>query len=373
MPRTVVLFLSNFQSGGTEWFALRLARGLSRHNIKPIFLVVRPEGDLLPLIDKNIEIVSLSGSGNSFPQLLTTLPKIVRFLKKRKPDAFLGGLTLLNIIAAIAIKLSHVPTRFIVIEHMSLHEQTFSFLEKLKKRIKLLFIKYTYESADTIIVVSQTAKDDLVHQAKIDPTRPIIINNPIIPDNFEELAAQPPSHPWLTGTKRPREMPVILGIGRLLPNKDFSNLLHAFAHLIKTKDARLIIFGEGEDRAHLEKTIAELNLLDHALLAGQIDNVFSALSAADLLVLPSRREAFGNVIVEALACGTPVVSTDSGGPREILEDGHYGALVPPSDSKLLAEAICAALKETPDKDALVARGKVFSVEESTQAYLKLIN
>jgi glycosyltransferase involved in cell wall biosynthesis len=369
----ITFMLADFQSGGTEWFVLRLARGLVRHGLSPTLLVARPHGSLRPLAEKEFDVVSLSGTGYTFFRLLKILPEVVRYLKNQKPDILFGGLTLLNIIGALAIKMSGVPTRLILVEHMRLDEPETKLYPKAKHFIKQFLVRTVYVWADKIVAVSEIAKSDLVRLAGLPASRVDVISNPIIPDDFERLVAQKPEHPWLCkGSVRPRMVPVIVAVGRLLPNKDFATLFHAFAALIKTRDARLLLFGEGEERPPLEKLAEQLGISSNLSFAGQTDNIFGALVAADLFVLSSRRESFGNVLVEALACGTPVVSTDSGGPQEILEGGRFGFLVPTESPALLAQAMARALDEKPDRAALQKRGRSFDVETATQAYLNLI-
>lgn len=382
MTKTIAFLLADFQSGGTEWFALRLARGLaaqnidsrgmSKENTKPIFLVLRAEGDLLPLIDSSIEIISLNGTGYTFFKTLRTLPAMIRFLNTHQPDAVFGGLTILNIVASLAILMAKTKTCFIAIEHMRLGQPTASLWGNVKRAIKIFLVRLSYLRADEVVAVSQAAKTDLINLAKINANKLRIIHNPIIPDNLDALCQAPPPHAWLAN----KQTSVILGIGRLLANKDFANLIHAFANAAPTTDARLIIFGQGEEQQNLTQLITELGLEERITLAGQIDNVFSALHAADLFVLPSRSEAFGNVIVEALACGCPVISTDCGGPREILDNGNLGTLVPPNDPDAMARAIINGLTfptaQEKDKEQRITHGKSFDVSTAVQKYLALL-
>ncbi|MGE0109866.1 MAG: glycosyltransferase [Bdellovibrionales bacterium] len=371
MPNRIAFLLADFQSGGTEWFALRLARGFLLKDIKPIFFVLNPQGDLEPLVDEGIEIISLGSKGYSFSKALSALPALVRALQKSRPDVLLGGLTILNIVASLALIVARVPTRFIAIEHMRLGTSPVSnsLWAQIKRQLKIALVRLSYARADKIVAVSQSAKQDLIHCAKIAPNKINVIHNPIIPEDFAALRAKEPPHPWL----RDKTTPVIVSIGRLLENKDFSSLLRAFEKITHATKARLIIFGEGDERPALEALIKELDLSSRATLGGQIDNVFSALNAADLFVLPSRSEAFGNVIVEALACGCPVVSTDSGGPREILENGALGILVPPNDTKELASAMLCFITLSPSgKSQRLAHGQSYDVESTVQAYLALL-
>nr|WP_241878977.1 glycosyltransferase [Psychrobacter sp. PraFG1]UNK05619.1 glycosyltransferase [Psychrobacter sp. PraFG1] len=164
---------------------------------------------------------------------------------------------------------------------------------------------------------------------------------------------------------------MVLAVGRLTHQKDFATLIHAFKKVLKNKACNLIILGEGELRCELEKLIKDLNLQDNVQLPGFVNNPYAWMSKADLFVLSSIYEGFGNVLVEAMACGTPVVSTDCpSGPSEILENGRWGSLVPTNDPDSLAEAILKALNNTKFKSELVKkRAEDFSVDNSLSGYI----
>ena len=167
-----------------------------------------------------------------------------------------------------------------------------------------------------------------------------VIFNPIINERIIQRANEPNNHPWFN----PKTVPVIIAIGRLSEQKNFSLLLQSFAKVLESTKARLIIFGEGPLRSDLENLVKELNLQDAVLLPGVVANPYNYLNNADLFVLSSNYEGLPNALVEALACGCPVVSTDcQSGPREILDDGKYGILVEPSDVNGLARAILQSL------------------------------
>ena len=178
-------------------------------------------------------------------------------------------------------------------------------------------------------------------------------------------AKEPLDHPWL----KPGAPPVILGTGRLVTPKDFSTLLRAFARVRVQRKARLVILGEGNRREELESLAQQLGVSADVALPGFVANPYPFMERAAVFVLSSAWEGFGNVIVEALACGCPVVSTDCpGGPSEILDDGAYGPLVPVGDDAAMAEAILAVLESSRDSGRLQARAAVFSEERAIDNY-----
>ncbi len=367
MSHNVVFLLSNLKSGGTEWFALRLAQGLTLRGFHPCFLVAREEGELLEEAQKSAPVRSLSGFGYSPFGMALVLPRLVRFLRREQPEAVISGLALVNILLAVAVKFLKNKPRLIMVEHMRLCPNGLC-PRTLRHRLKVRFLAFAYATADEVVSVSQTAAQDLSQYKGLSQNKTKIIYNPVIPENFQELAAQPTEHPWLKN----KTTPVLLTVGRLLCVKNHLGLFRAFALARRKRPLKLIVYGEGTERPLLEDWIRHNGLENDIDLAGATANVFSAMKAADLFVLASRSEAFGNVVVEALACGLPVVCTDCGGPREILEDGRFGKLVPPDDPEALAEAVLIALETAHDREALSQKGRFFSVSRAADAYARLI-
>ncbi|MGE4351542.1 MAG: glycosyltransferase, partial [Bdellovibrionales bacterium] len=371
VTKTIAFLLSDLQNGGTEWFAINLARNFKKRGYGVVFLLANERGDLLPLIREEFPIIGLGGDGYSLIGLCRSLPPLLRYLRQTPPDVMISGLPLVNMLAGVASFLAQSKTKLIVVEHIRLcpkATQTCWFRHILKSWM----IKISHALATDYVCVSQTVARDLY---KVFPKDRSILNkiiyNPIIPENFKELVDSPVDHPWLK-KKREHPFPLCVSVGRLLKNKDYLTVIDAFTRLRQQlPQARLLILGEGEERAVLEASIREKNLEDAVSLPGPVPNVFPYLKAADLFVLASHSEAFGNVIVEALACGVPIVSTDSGGPREILCDGVYGKLVPVAEPAAMAQAMLETLESTPDRNKLQQRGLRFAVNEAADAYVRL--
>jgi glycosyltransferase involved in cell wall biosynthesis len=191
----------------------------------------------------------------------------------------------------------------------------------------------------------------------------------VVSPGIAERAATAPAHPWFAPA---REVPIILGVGRLAGLKDFPTLLRAFARLRARRPARLVILGDGPHRRRLAWLARRLGLAADVDLAGWAANPYAFYAAADLFVLSSRAEGLPNALLEAMACGCPVVSTDCpSGPREILDGGRLAPLVPVGDPAALAEAIDRALATPPDRAALQRRARAFSMDASAEAHLDL--
>ena len=167
--------------------------------------------------------------------------------------------------------------------------------------------------------------------------------------------------------------PVLLAAGRFTGQKDYPNMIRAFAKVRAERPARLMILGEGKQRAELEALIAELGVADDVALPGFVDNPFMYMSRASLFVLASKWEGLPGVLIQAMACGCPVVSTDCpSGPREILEGGKYGPLVEVGDVQGLADAILRTLESSVPSAELKARAADFSLESICDEYLNLL-
>ena len=226
-----------------------------------------------------------------------------------------------------------------------------------------------FPKADAIVAVSQGAADDLARFSGVNRSSISVIYNPVVGD----AERQPTSFPdepqgWCAGAHRR-----VLAVGTLKAIKDYATLLNAFAVLRRRVDARLLILGEGECRSALEAQAKALGIADSVFMPGFVANPSPYYQHADLHVLSSTSEGFGNVIVEALATGTPVVSTDCpNGPREILADGKFGRLVQVGDVEALAGAMEESLASEHDRAALMARAQDFSVDKAAKRYLELL-
>jgi glycosyltransferase involved in cell wall biosynthesis len=202
--------------------------------------------------------------------------------------------------------------------------------------------KMFFRWADAIVAVSRGAADDFAATSGVPRNKMQVIFNPVVSDDLHRRAAETIDHPWFaTG-----ELPVVVAVGRLVIQKEFETLIRAFAEVRKSLPSRLMIIGEGPDRSKLESLTRELGLQDVVALPGTQNNPLPYMKHAALLAMSSRYEGLPLVPIEALAVGCPVVSTDClTGPREILEEGKWGRLVPVGDVHALANAMLATLKE----------------------------
>ena len=242
-------------------------------------------------------------------------------------------------------------------------------LPKPRQYFRKRSIQKMYPRAHGILCVSEGVADDLAYNVGFDRSRLDVIYNPIITPDFAEKGTLPVEHPWF----RESQPPVILSVGRLTKQKDFPTLIKAFAMVSSSYSCRLMILGEGSDRESLENLIKDLGIEDRVDIPGFTPNVLSYMARAQLFVLSSAWEGLPTVLIEALAVGTSVVSTDCpSGPREILKDGTFGTLVPTGQPQKLAEAILNTLKSRPNSDLIKQRAKDFSVEASAMEYIRVL-
>jgi glycosyltransferase involved in cell wall biosynthesis len=300
---------------------------------------------------------------------LMGVPWMLRYLLQRHPAAMMVSNVRLAMLALRARSLARVPTRIIATVHNT-YSLAYARLEpgKLKKRIAKCR-KY-YPRLDAIVAVSEGVREDFARFADIPTERIRRIYNPIFTEDLTAKAREHPQHPWLSD---PTE-PVVVSVGRLSEAKNFSLLVSAFELLRAEQPARLIIVGDGPLREALKARIARSPFADAIDLPGFRDNPLAFMSRADLFVMSSNWEGFGNVLAEALACGAPAVATDCPhGPREILEGGRYGRLVPVGDVRALATAMADVLDDPPDAQHQRQGAQRFRLDRSTDDYLNLLD
>jgi glycosyltransferase involved in cell wall biosynthesis len=232
-------------------------------------------------------------------------------------------------------------------------------------------MRRNYLQADAITAVSNGVADDIARSIGIPREAITTLYNPTITPDFAAKASQPVAHPWFADGAPP----VLLAVGRTTFQKDFPTLLRAFARVRQDRPVRLAIVGEANAKqtARLQDLAGELDVQDAFALLGYQPNPLPYMARAAALVLSSRYEGFPNVLLEAMACGTPVVSTDCpSGPSEILDGGAYGALVPVGDDAALAAAIGATLATPPDPARLRARASIFDYRTAIARYAAVL-
>lgn len=393
--RHIAIFSSSLAGGGVERCIVNLARSFSERGHRVDLVLTNPRGPLLGDVPEGVRIVKLPAGPRSLgrwlaarsdpealavlarPVLLAAKPSpilrylrgLVRYLEREEPDALLGAMSInySNLAALWARSLARVSTRVVLTQPTILSRYAKD--RRWRKRYLPDLARHFYPLADDIVAVSQDVADDVSQVTGVSPERIHCIPNPVITSELLAAAESAPRHPFLA----PGSPPFVMAAGRLHREKDFPTLLRAFARVREGRPLRLILLGDGPEKARLEALARELDLGNDVSFPGFQANPYGFMRRAAAFVSSSLSEGFGNAIVEALACGCAVVSTRCpGGPVEILEGGRHGRLVPMGDWVALAEAMARTLDEPPSRETLRRRGLEFSVDQSADRYLDVI-
>ena len=361
-PEHVALFLPSLAGGGAERVMVTLANGFVARGLRVDLVLASAQGPYLGEVAAGVGVVDLHAHG-----VMASLPGLMRYLREERPQALLSAMNHANVVAIWARMLARFNTRVVVSERAVL-EPELQRPTSLRARLLPLLMRSSYRHADGVVAVSADVARDLRDLIQLDASRISVIYNPVVDATLDERARAPLGHPWFA----PGEPPVVLGVGRLSREKDFPTLLRAFARLSARRPARLVILGEGEQRPELEALARELGVARMVAMPGFVRNPLAYMSRSMVLVLSSRWEGLGNVLIEAMACGTPVVSTRCpGGVAEILEDGRWGRLVPAGDAEALADAMEAALDD-PSPPDVRRRAADFGVDKAVDRYLEVL-
>jgi len=359
--------------GGVPRRNITLANGLIEAGHDVDLAILEPRGELATTLDYRISVYPMNSWLCGLPfvrrkrrrQFALAQRSLAAYLRRVTPDVLLSADNYANLAAVRAREISGWRGTLL----LSQRNHTSSYAAQRPALIAA--IRKEYPKADGVVAVSEGVAEDLRRLGL--PTDLVhTIYNPIVESAFFDAAAQPIDHPWFGGN-----LPVVLGAGRIGPQKDFPTLLRAFAQLngMGVK-ARLVILGDGKTaraRGDLQTLAEELRIADRVHIAGSVPTALPYIARADLFVLSSRWEGLPGVLIEALACGTPVVSTDCpSGPKEILMQGEYGPLVPMGDVAALAAAMSQVLRAPPDPAKLKERGSAFTSEAAVRRYLELI-
>jgi glycosyltransferase involved in cell wall biosynthesis len=396
----VAIYMKTVKSAqGTERVSSNIAIGLAGRGHQVDFLVEEHEGWLIEKLrtHANITIINLHDQGvpvllhrgfqlwivlknllspvgieggcNS--RLLRTMahenPPVLalyRYIRKAAPASVLSFLNHQNLVLLLVAPFIKSDTRFIV--NVRNHITTSARHGKSRwMRSVPRIIKRFFPRADLIVAPSRGVAEDIREITAIAPEKIRVVHNPVFRAEIMDLAAEDPGHPWLADDS----IPVVIAAGKLKLQKDFQTLLRAFAAVRSRRPARLIILGRGPDRQALLELAEELGISDDFQLPGHVRNPYAYFRRASVFVLSSAWEGLPNVLIEAMACGCPVVSTDCpSGPDEILDGGRIGRLVPVGDAVRMAEAIIETLESPPAAEEMIKRAREFSFDEAITDY-----
>jgi glycosyltransferase involved in cell wall biosynthesis len=302
------------------------------------------------------------------PRVLGAIPALERYLRDERPDAMLSALNYSNLAALWARRLSGAPTRLVVSERNTLSVRARRSSERSLRALPAMIARF-YPWADAVTAVSDGVADDLAQVSGIPRAAITTTWNPVVSPAIATAAAQPLDHPFF----RDGEPPVVLGAGKFRPQKDFATLLDAFARLRQARPARLVLLGEGPEEGALRTRARRLGVSADVSFEGFVANPFAYMARAAVFALSSAWEGLPAVLIQAMACGCPVASTDCpSGPAEILAGGALGPLVPVGDAEALAGALQRLLSAPTDRERLRRRAEEFSVERVAGRYLSVL-
>lgn len=361
MKPRIAIYTPDFSTGGVGKMRLHLVLEMVRRGLTVDLLLADTSSPLFAHLPAEVNVVSL---GSTHP--IYSLPGLYAYLRRARPTVLINDRLRLNIATHRARALARVPTRLYLSVHNPLSVKLDASSPKKRDKLSRQFLTWAPRN-DRIVAVSLGVADDLVHKVGLPASLVTVVTNPVITPALARLAAEPVSHRFFQeGTA-----PVILSAGRMTEQKDFPTLFKAFARVRAKRLARLLVLGRhGEHYSQLQALARSLGLDGDVDMPGFDANPYRYMARADVYALSSRWEGFGNVIVEAMATGLPVVATDCPvGPREILQGGRLGPLVPMGDDAAMADALLQVLDTPRDRDAIKAGVEHYTVERSVDGYL----
>jgi glycosyltransferase involved in cell wall biosynthesis len=361
---SVAIYLHDLSGGGVERQSLIIAEEFRRQGVDVVLVLHRLGGQLLDQVPAGLRIVNLSS-----PRTLLDIPRLARFLRTERPDILLSNLDLNNVAALLAKGLSFSRTKVVICQHNPISSSFVAEQNWLYRCVPLCYRMLSPLISRAVAVSAGVAKE-LEELARLPRDRILTINNPVVGPDFQARSQDIVSHPWFDEPRKP----VFVTAGRLVPLKDHEMMIRALAIHRKRFDSRLIVLGTGPLQQALADLVVQLGLTTSVGFLGFRCNVLPFFRQADAFLLSSRCEGFGNVMVEALGCGTPVISVRcEHGPAEILDEGRYGVLVNSRDPGALAEAMdqVATLRERFPANALRQRAVEFSYDACASRYLAM--
>ncbi|WP_269781361.1 glycosyltransferase [Luteimonas fraxinea] len=353
--------LPDLRPGGAEKLHVNLAKAWGREGVSVEFVLCRNEGELISDLPPDVKVTDLGAA-----RMRSALLPLARYLRNSRADVILAAMWPLTVIVPVAARIAGFKGQVVVSEHSPL-SIAFKDRGRMHNIALRLSMRLAYPLANQRIGVSRGVADDLASLSGLPRSNFRVIYNPAALGVSLGVGEQTPD--LLAGAPGP----VIISVGTLKRVKRFDLLIRAFSEIPSHFRVTLCILGEGNERAALEQLATSLGLQDRVLLPGFVTDPGPWYRAASLFALASDYEGFGNVIVEALEQGLPVVSTDCpSGPHEILCDGKYGRLVPVGNAAALSDSLVAALQEKPDRELLKSRARDFSLDKISREYLSLM-
>lgn len=358
--QVISLFIPSVHGGGAEKAMLVFAAELVKRGFGVDLVVAKFQGPHVSSIPQGVRVVDLQSS-----RMLKAIPRLVQYFAETRPQAVYSTITHANIAAVWAARRAGLTAPVIVRQSNAPRAETKS---SMGRYIASRIIPFAYPHASGIIAVSDGVRSELLelnrHLARLTK----VVPTPVLTKEVQQLGAENPSHPWLQDSGAP----VILSAGRLEYHKGMLDLIRAFRRVRDIRPARLVILGEGSERGRLESEVARLGLSQDVSLPGFSSNPFSFMKRASVFVLASHYEGLPNVLIQALAFGTPVVATDCrSGPAEILDGGRLGRLVRVGNIGELAAAIEQSLDSPRQELGQKEVWQRYGAEHATTQYLAI--
>ena len=349
----IAFYVPSLTVGGAERVTVSVANGLAERGYDVDLLVSYNRGAFREEVDADVTLVDLETPEIPVLGIGASVPQFARYLKRREPAMLFSQMTYANVIHLTTQLVTGADTVAISTIHNTLGMQ-----EESKEKLVQWLQRRLAGRADQFVAVSEGVSESVVEYVGVDREKVSVLHNPIPVDEVRDRAGESVEHPWIESD----DVEVVLGVGRLERAKNYGSFLRAFERVHAARpDTRAIIVGRGSKRDELEQLAAELGIEDAVSFPGFVDNPYGYMAGADVLAMSSIHEGLPTVLIEALACGCPVVSTDCpSGPAEILEGGEYGPLVEVDDDEGLATAIQATLDDPLPSDVLIERANDFA-------------